>query len=116
MGENLLAGTRQFKLLPPGPGEADYVAASLDWQQIAACQSTDPELFFPVSSTGKSLEQASEAKAVCACCLVRRQCLAYALRTRQAHGIWGGMTEEERARRISRRQAGRQVMNSPVTA
>ncbi|MGH3294030.1 MAG: WhiB family transcriptional regulator [Trebonia sp.] len=39
----------------------------------------------------------AEAKAACACCLVRRQCLAFALRTRQAYGIWGGMTEEERS-------------------
>lgn len=66
------------------------------WQLLAACQSTDPDLFFPVSFTGRSLEQADEAKAVCARCLVRRQCLSFALRTRQAHGIWGGLTEEER--------------------
>jgi WhiB family redox-sensing transcriptional regulator len=67
------------------------------WRMLAACRSVDPDLFFPVSSTGKSLEQADRAKAVCACCIVRRQCLAFALRTRQAHGIWGGLTEEERS-------------------
>lgn len=70
-----------------------------NWRILAACWSADPDLFFPVSSTGKSLEQVDEAKAVCACCLVRRQCLAFALRTRQAHGIWGGLTPEERAER-----------------
>jgi WhiB family redox-sensing transcriptional regulator len=53
------------------------------WRMLAACRSIDPDLFFPVSSTGKSLEQEAEARAVCACCLVRRQCLAFALRTRQ---------------------------------
>ena len=67
-----------------------------NWRLSAACRSADPELFFPVSSIGKSLEQTVEAKAVCAPCLVRRQCLDFALRTRQAHGVWGGMTEEER--------------------
>jgi WhiB family transcriptional regulator, redox-sensing transcriptional regulator len=67
-----------------------------NWRMLAACRSTDPDLFFPVSSAGKSLEQVAEAKAVCACCLVRRQCLAFALRTRQAHGIWGGLAPEER--------------------
>lgn len=67
-----------------------------NWRLLAACLSADPDLFFPVSSTGESLEQVAEAKEVCACCLVRRQCLAFALRTRQAHGIWGGWTAEER--------------------
>jgi WhiB family transcriptional regulator, redox-sensing transcriptional regulator len=68
-----------------------------NWRVLAACRSADPDLFFPISSSGKSVEQAAEAKAVCACCLVRRQCLAFALRTRQAHGIWGGLTAEERS-------------------
>jgi hypothetical protein len=31
-------------------------------------------------------------------CPVRLPCLAFALRTRQVHGIWGGLTEEERHR------------------
>jgi WhiB family transcriptional regulator, redox-sensing transcriptional regulator len=66
-----------------------------NWRELAACQSADPDLFFPVSFTGKSVDQAAEAKAVCARCLVQRQCLAFALRTRQAHGIWGGLTAEE---------------------
>ena len=53
-------------------------------------------LFFPVSKAGQSLEQIARAKAVCAGCPVRRQCLAFALRTGQVHGIWGSLTEEER--------------------
>jgi WhiB family transcriptional regulator, redox-sensing transcriptional regulator len=58
-----------------------------NWRTLAACRSFGPDLFFPVSSAGKSLEQVAEARAVCACCLVRRQRLAFALRTRQAHGL-----------------------------
>jgi WhiB family transcriptional regulator, redox-sensing transcriptional regulator len=68
-----------------------------NWRLLAACRSIDPDLFFPISSSGKSVEQAAKAKAVCDCCLVRRQCLAFALQTRQAHGIWGGLTAEERS-------------------
>jgi WhiB family redox-sensing transcriptional regulator len=68
-----------------------------DWRSAATCQSANPELFFPISAFGKALEQVAEAKAICARCPVRRQCLTFALRTRQAHGIWGGLTEEERA-------------------
>jgi WhiB family transcriptional regulator, redox-sensing transcriptional regulator len=66
------------------------------WRSAAACRSADPELFFPISDSGPSLVQAAEAKAICAGCPVRRQCLAFALRTRQVHGIWGGRTERER--------------------
>jgi WhiB family transcriptional regulator, redox-sensing transcriptional regulator len=40
----------------------------------------------------------AEAKAIYARCLVRRQCLDFAIRTRRLHGIWGGMTEVERYR------------------
>jgi WhiB family transcriptional regulator, redox-sensing transcriptional regulator len=80
-------------------------ASERNWRPLAACQSADPELFFPISSTGKSLEQAAEAKAVCARCLVRRQCLAFALRTRQVYGIWGGLTEDERTQQVHDRKA-----------
>jgi WhiB family transcriptional regulator, redox-sensing transcriptional regulator len=65
------------------------LTAEHDWRLLGACQSADPELFFPVSESGRSLEQAAKAKAVCAGCQVQRQCLAFALATRQAHGIWG---------------------------
>src|SRR5579859_2560364 len=78
------------------------LATEGNWRSAAACRLTDPELFFPIAAFGKALAQVAEAKAICARCPVRRQCLAFALRTRQPHGIWGGMTEEERAS-ISRR-------------
>jgi WhiB family redox-sensing transcriptional regulator len=66
------------------------------WRQVAACRFIEPELFFPLSTSGPALEEVAEAKAVCARCPVRRECLAFALTTRQAHGIWGGLTEQER--------------------
>jgi len=72
------------------------VAAAEHWRSAAACQFADPDLFFPVSSSGLSLQQVAEAKQICARCQVQPQCLAFALRTRQAHGVWGGMSEQER--------------------
>ncbi len=66
------------------------------WSSLAECRSADPELFFPLSSLGPSASQIAEAKSFCSRCVVRRQCLAYAMATRQAHGVWGGMTEQER--------------------
>ena len=84
-------GTGERRTMKQGP------VAEGNWRSAAACRSADPDLFFPISAFGQALEQVAEAKAICARCPVRRQCLAFALRTRQAHGIWGGMTEEERA-------------------
>ena len=82
---------------------AAWLATGPSWRSAAACRSADPELFFPLSESGKALEQIAEAKAICADCPVRRQCLEFALRTRP-DGIWGGLTERERQR--GRRPAG----------
>jgi WhiB family transcriptional regulator, redox-sensing transcriptional regulator len=75
------------------------------WRQFAACLSTDPELFYPVSATGAGLRQAEEAKAICTGCQVRSQCLTFATLTRQEHGIWGGLTQEERRAAVRRSRA-----------
>ena len=80
------------------PGDAD-------WGLRAACRSADPELFFPVSETGPSTAEITRAKAVCARCEVCSDCLAFALATRQAHGVWGGTSPEERALLRKRGQA-----------
>jgi WhiB family redox-sensing transcriptional regulator len=61
-----------------------------------ACRGVDPDLFFPVGSSGPALLQAAEAKAVCAGCPVRDDCLSYAIETGQSAGVWGGTSEEER--------------------
>jgi len=77
---------------------------SRNWMSCGACHGADPELFFPIATEGRALEQVNSAKAVCARCKVRTDCLSYALETMQ-HGIWGGTTADERAamRAISRR-------------
>jgi WhiB family redox-sensing transcriptional regulator len=67
-----------------------------DWRSAAGCRSADPDLFFPLSSSGRALDQVAEAKAICTGCRVRRECLAFALSTGQLHGVWGGLSEQER--------------------
>jgi WhiB family redox-sensing transcriptional regulator len=68
-----------------------------DWQRRGACQHSDPELFFPIGSTGASvIEDIEKAKAICRVCPVQPECLRFALNTRQEFGIWGGTTEDER--------------------
>ncbi len=68
----------------------------MDWQHRAACLQEDPELFFPVSSTGPAVAQAAQAKAVCRRCDVRQACLTFALQHGHVHGVWGGLDEDER--------------------
>lgn len=67
-----------------------------DWRSLGACRHEDPELFFPIVPTGRGLQQVSRAKAICARCQVRTQCLSFAIETVQDHGVWGGTSEEER--------------------
>ena len=63
-----------------------------------------PGAFLPHGNTGPALAQIERAKQVCARCEVREQCLAWALEAGQDHGVWGGMSEEER-RAIKRRKS-----------
>ena len=76
------------------------------WRHQASCRSVDPDLFFPVGTTGMALDQIESAKAVCTACPVQRPCLEYALATNQDSGVWGGTSEDER--RVLRRQWLRQ--------
>jgi WhiB family redox-sensing transcriptional regulator len=76
-------------------------ATSTDWQERAACRGADVALFFPERG-----EDVTAAKAVCATCPVRAQCLAHGMN--EKYGIWGGTSERERrnmrrARRHERR-------------
>ena len=73
----------------------------------AACTTVDPDLFFPIAKPGPAAEQVARAKAVCAGCEIRQECLDYALDARSVQGIWGGTSEEERQlirRRLLRAQ------------
>ena len=68
----------------------------MDWRHRSACLDEDPELFFPIGNTGPAILQIEEAKQVCRRCDVREQCLAWALEAGQDHGVWGGLSEDER--------------------
>jgi WhiB family redox-sensing transcriptional regulator len=77
------------------------------WQWRAACRGEDANLFFPpnhVEDRDERQGRERQAKAICAACPVRMECLEYAVRIREPHGIWGGLNELER--RILIRQRG----------
>jgi WhiB family transcriptional regulator, redox-sensing transcriptional regulator len=74
----------------------DYGWDIEDWRDRSACRDTDPDLFFPIGTTGPAIEQIAAAKAVCRACEVQGACLEFALATNQEAGVWGGTSEEER--------------------
>ena len=69
-----------------------------DWRVDAACRDTDPDLFFPVGTTGPAIEQIASAKAVCGECDAQSECLEFALATNQDSGVGGGPSEGGRRR------------------
>lgn len=70
-----------------------------DWRASAACLDHDPELFFPLGDSGPWLLQIEQAKAICAACPVLTACGQWAADNYKdvKDGIFGGLTEQERA-------------------
>jgi WhiB family redox-sensing transcriptional regulator len=69
-----------------------------EWVAEAACARVGGNWFpDPTRRVDVSLE-----KAICRCCPVRTQCLAYALDAGEPSGIWGGLTTDERLTLIAK--------------
>jgi WhiB family redox-sensing transcriptional regulator len=83
---------------------------STGWQQHGLCRAGDATVFFPpVHFEHKPEREAREAKAkaICARCPVKVECLDWALVTREPHGVWGGCSESDRKQiLLGRRKAG----------
>lgn len=63
----------------------------MSWQAQGECLGAEPNIFFP--ERGQSTEP---AKAICALCVVREECLEYALDNNIQQGVFGGMSGRER--------------------
>lgn len=68
--------------------------------ELAACRGMDTDLFFP----GRG-QTAPEVIAVCEGCVVRAECLAFAIEHREDEGIWGGTYGRTRDRMRQARMA-----------
>ncbi|MEB3065048.1 WhiB family transcriptional regulator [[Mycobacterium] zoologicum] len=68
-------------------------APDRDWRSDALCTQVDPDLFFPKKGDAG---QAKQARAVCARCPVREQCLTAALEADERFGIFGGLSVRQR--------------------
>jgi WhiB family redox-sensing transcriptional regulator len=84
------------------------------WRDAAACRSIDPDLFFPIGTTGTALDHIAAAKAVCGACPVKAECLEFALETNQDSGVWGGASEEERRQIRRARARARHATSQPA--
>ncbi len=84
----------------PGP-----VMDLWEWQYQGACRQVDTEQFFhPEGERGASRRgRVATAKAVCAECPVIQQCRDHALAVREPYGVWGGLSEDERADLLSKK-------------
>ncbi len=61
------------------------------WMEQAGCLDSSPDIFFPTGGGGVKI-----AKAICRECVVRENCLDYAIDNNIDHGVWGGASERER--------------------
>lgn len=77
----------------------------MDWRHEAACRTHDPEVFFPIGSSGPALVQVERAKRICRSCPALEPCLEWAVESGQEAGVWGATSEDER--RALRRQRTR---------
>jgi WhiB family redox-sensing transcriptional regulator len=85
----------------------------MTWRNRATCLGEDPELFFPIGSTGPALVQIEEAKAICRRCEVVDTCLRWAMESGADTGVWGGLSDDER-RTLKRRRGRARVLSRVV--
>jgi WhiB family redox-sensing transcriptional regulator len=94
------------------------IITNWDWQTAGACRGMDSEAFFhpPQERAKGRRKRISAAKAVCKACPVIQQCLDHALETREPYGIWGGLSEDERAERLGLQSLRYPAVRSPQPA
>ena len=70
-----------------------------DWRRLARCRGDAGVDFYPPFGGERKRERVAReqrAKAVCATCPVSAECLEQAVATGERHGVWGGLTFDER--------------------
>lgn len=84
------------------------MSETAEWEARSACQGVNTEQFYTVDdfthphldgAERKAINQARQrrAKRVCRACPVVNECLTLALREQISHGIFGGLTPDERS-------------------
>lgn len=79
--------------------QAESITKRRTWQESAACRGPLGNVFFPPTTTERKREKIARearAKEICSACPVMMSCREYALEIREPHGVWGGLSEQER--------------------
>lgn len=90
-------------------------ASYLDWQEEAACKGGDNSVFFhPEGERGAAIEKRNEvARAICAVCPVRLECMASSVIKRERYGFWGASELERDQALAYAKRAGARAQASP---
>lgn len=71
-----------------------------EWMALANCIGEDTDLFFPTREGGinssAERERVRKVAAICRECIVKDECLDFAIANNERYGIWGGMSEKRR--------------------
>ena len=84
-------------MVPDAPDLNEWFASLTrrpTWHAEAACRGAGTSAFFP--TRGVNAATMTRARAVCAGCPVRAECLTHALDNPDAVGVWGATTDRER--------------------
>lgn len=99
---------------PPNPDRAvsgqrktPLWLATQEWELSAGCSGVDTDIFYRFGTERGAARRAAErdAKQICRRCAVVDHCMQRALSAREPHGIWGGLTPEERTALLHDRTA-----------
>jgi len=80
-----------------------------DWRDKSKCRETGIDIFYPVDANGepdatyKVADEPGNPGEYCNKCLVRRECLQYAIDNKIYDGVFGGMNEADRRKLINAR-------------
>ncbi|MDO5024978.1 MAG: WhiB family transcriptional regulator [Trueperella sp.] len=83
-------------------GYEKQFTAGRSWMEDALCAQTDPDIFYPEKGGSTA-----PATSICKNCSVRAECLEYAVSNDIRHGIWGGMSDNDRKRMARERKVAR---------
>lgn len=65
------------------------------WQKKGACSGEDPNIYVPPEKQGTK-DTIHYDKTICDGCIVRKECLDYALANHPKYGLWSGTTPKQR--------------------